>query len=135
MFELQFVYRKRYYCDQEDIFFGDCPHCMQCYTQCGQDMACKAFSDGYDGDPHEIHKIGNRRVSAFGDCCHAKIEYAYKGVTVKKYDIRNSDEDPFNPHLNCCEVTVGGITYECEKVILNGKCIYNEWDEEETYEN
>lgn len=131
MADLQFVYRKRYYCDQEDIFlYGECPHCLQCHTCAGKDMPCKAYSDGYGGDPHEIHKVGDRMVSTFGDCVHAKIEYAYKGLIAKKYDVCKSKEDPYNSHLDCVEVTAGGITYECEKVILNGICIYNEWDAE-----
>ena len=93
-------------------------------------MPCREYSDGY-GDPNELHHDGDRLVSAFGDCVHAKIEYAYKGVLAKKYDICESTIDPYNIHLKCIEVTIGGVTYECEKVVLNGECIYNEWDGEQ----
>lgn len=124
MAELQFVYRNEYYCELDPIVScsaaGRSPHCMQCYTAAAKDIGCSEYYDGNN----------NPRVIPFGDCKHAKIKYAYKGVSVKKYDICKSMDDPWNPHLECMEVTVGGITYECEKVILNGECIYNEWDDD-----
>ena len=39
--------------------------------------------------------------------------------------------DPYNPHLDHMEVTLGRKTYDCVKVVLDGKCIYNNYDDEE----
>ena len=42
----------------------------------------------------------------------------------KKYEIEPF-EDAFNPGFNCMLVRIGKNEYECDKVILNGECIYN----------
>lgn len=110
MAEIQIVYREGY-CE-----YG----CMatdydtQCHTQCAADMGCKFFNDG-EHLPNFI---------PFGDCIYAHFRTKYKGVTTKKYDIEEM-EYPYNPHLNCMLVKIGNRIYQCEKVILDGKCIYD----------
>lgn len=113
MAEIQMVYR-------EGSCAFDCvatDYCAQCHTQCACDLGCKFFNDG-EHLPNHI---------PFGDCIHASFKTKYKGVTVKNYEIEEF-EDPHNPHLNCMLVKLGRRVYECEKVSLDGKCIYNDLD-------
>ena len=43
--------------------------------------------------------------------------------------------DPYNPHLDYMQVTLGRTTYDCVKVILDGKCIYNNYDDDKVEAN
>lgn len=66
------------------------------------------------------------------DCIYAKFKYIYKGMSVKNYELQELD-DPYNPHLNCMTLETRNRIYCCEKVIkviLDGKCIYDELPEE-----
>lgn len=96
---------------------------MQCYTAVAGDCGCKYFQEendtvGEDG----VHTI------AFGDCVHAKWLYKYKGWSGKNYEIEEL-HDPYNPHLDSMLVTLGRRTYDCVRVALNGKTIFDEYDE------
>ena len=111
MAEIQIVYREGY-CD------FDCmgtEYNTQCHTQCAADTGCKFFNEG-----EHLHN-----VIPFGDCIHAKFKYIYKGMSVKNYELQELD-DPYNPHLNCMTLETRNRIYFCEKVILDGKCIYDE---------
>lgn len=113
MADIEIVYRVGYcYCECSE-------YDRQCHTQYGEEVNCRKFSH----PPHE------ENVIPYGDCVYAKFEYRYKGWTGKKYDIEEV-EDNCDPHLNCMLVKLNNKDYECEKVILNGKCIYNIYDEE-----
>jgi hypothetical protein len=119
MAEIQIVYRE-YGCRFDDCYVGmKSPHCMQCHTMAAKDLGCVDFDDGND-NPHVI---------PFGDCKNAIIKHRYKGCTVKNYEMKEF-YDTYNMHLNCMEVTIGKITYDCDKVVLNGKCIYDELEDE-----
>lgn len=125
---IQMVYLEGY-CDLNDSYCGELPYNIECHTNFAEDAECKLY---YDGE-----KPG---VIAFGDCVHAKFRRRYKGMTVKNYDIRESI-DPYNPHLNCMTVETKNKTYRCEKIILDGVCIYDEendgqpgWNREEVIE-
>lgn len=122
MADIEIVYREPY-CDSS--WWAE-PACFetQCFTGCAGDMGCKWYSDG----GRKINEHGRIEIP-FGNCIHAKFKYKYKGWNGKKYEIEKV-EDPNNPHLDYMEVYLGSERYECVKVILNGKCIYNEYDEE-----
>ena len=118
MAEIQIVYREGY-----------CAYRLPCYntgchTECASDMRCKSFYQ-----KEEVSENG-LKVIPFGDCDRAKFHYKYKGWSGKRYEIEECF-DPYNPHLDCMLVTLGKTTYECVKVILDGKCIFNEFDDEE----
>ena len=121
MAEIQIVYREPY-CQLVERGYPGCD-CFntQCFTGAARDAGCRWFSDGREPD--------SRRIP-FGNCVNAKFRYCYKGLVAKKYSI-TPEEDGWNPHLNCMVVDVNGESYDCDKVILNGKCIYNEYDAED----
>lgn len=48
-------------------------------------------------------------------------------MNIKNYELEEF-QDTYNLHLNCMMLTTRNKIYECEKVILDGKCIYNEYD-------
>lgn len=112
MAEIKIIYRKGY-CEMMGAFF-----CRQCYTECASDLGCNMFNEG----KHE------EDVIPFGDCIHAKFKYIYKGMNVKNYELEEL-QDTYNLHLNCMMLKTRNKIYECEKVILDGKCIYNELEE------
>ena len=111
MANIQMIYRKGYcdasWCNQEE-------YCAVCHTSGAGTLGCQTFDEG----KHEPNE------HPFGNCIYAKFRMIYKGVTTKNYIIEPF-EDIYNMHLNCMLVTVGKKVYECEKVILDGQCIYN----------
>ena len=120
MADIQIVYRDGY-CEIAECncdVIGN--YCTQCHTQAAEDLGCKYYDEG----SHDANVI------PFGDCIHALFRRKYKGIVAKKYDIEPF-EDNYNMHLNCMAVTAGRKTYYCDKVILNGKCIYNNIREDE----
>ena len=50
-------------------------------------------------------------------------------MNIKNYELEEF-QDTYNLHLNCMMLKTRNKIYECEKVILDGKCIYNEYDDE-----
>lgn len=105
MAEIQLVYRK--YCCRYQGF--SCDYSMQCHTAAASDVGCELFKKDVITDA----------------CKFADIKHKYKGLSAKAYDIEPSEHDPYNPHLDCMIVKIGKNEYECDKVILNGECIYN----------
>lgn len=85
----------------------------KCLSQFGDEVICPYYNDG--------SKMDDRRIP-YGNCIYADYEYIYKGISAKTFEIRvvesRFDLDEW------AEVTVGGKTYECTSVILNGKTIY-----------
>jgi len=117
MAEIQIVYREGY-CD-----YGLPDYNTQCHTCCGEDLGCKYFLQD------EITGENGIKVIPFGDCNRAKFMYKYKGWSGKRYEIEECF-DPYNPQLDSMIVTLGRKEYDAVKVILDGKCIFNEFDEE-----
>lgn len=117
MAEIQIVYREGY-CD-----YGLPDYNTQCHTCCGEDLGCKCFLQD------EITGENGIKVIPFGDCSRAKFMYKYKGWSGKRYEIEECF-DPYNPQLDSMIVTLGRKAYDAVKVILDGKCIFNEFDEE-----
>lgn len=113
MAEIQIVYREGY------CAYGGEDYCTQCHCQCAGDLGCNMFNEG----KHE------EDVIPFGVCIYAKFKYIYKGMDIKNYELKEL-QDTYNPHLNCMMLETRNKIYECEKVILDGKCIYNEYDDE-----
>lgn len=122
MADVQIVYREPY-CDDwrcHEEF------CMQCYTDaCARDLGC----DGYKSPKPYTDEHGNR-VLPLSVCENAKYRYVYMGWTGKKYEMAE-ERDNMTPELDCMDVWLGSRNYKCVKVILNGKCIFNEFDAEE----
>lgn len=113
MAEIQIEYSEGY-CELQYSHFG-CKdnYCMQCHTGAASDLGC----DGYDEGEYDADTI------PFGDCIHAKFRTKYKGMSVKRYEIEPFEDD-YNPHLNCMILSTGRKDYYCDKIILDGKCIY-----------
>lgn len=122
MADIQIVYRVGYcVCDRKD-------YCVQCHTCVADDLGCEYYCPDPDTDEN------GRKVIPFGDCNRAMFKYIYKGWTGKRYEIEESRDD-YNPHLDCMIVTLGQYEYECVKVVLDGKCIFNEYDDDRGDEN
>jgi hypothetical protein len=120
MAEIQIVYR-HYFCDCiefEDEFID------QCLTGAARDYGCKGFSNGGITSDEE-----GRLIIPFGDCVHAQWDYRYKGWVGKRYEMEEI-KDAYNPHLDCMRVRLGKTEYDCDKVTLNGECIYNNGEAE-----
>ena len=120
MAEIEIVYREGY-CEI-DFGAGKCFN-TQCYTAVAEDAGCKYFQ----ADNETVGEDGVRTL-AFGDCVHAKWLYKYKGWSGKNYEMEEL-RDPYNPHLDSMQVTLGRRIYDCVKVVLNGKIIFDEYDE------
>lgn len=117
MAEIQIVYRE-YYCAADYPKF-----CTQCYTQFAKDLGCPCYDDGTSFEKYIIRKDGTREIP-FGDCFRSRVRHIYKGLSAKNYEIEPF-EDTYNPFFNCMHVKIGKKEYECDRVILNGDCIYN----------
>ena len=117
--DIQIVYRVGY-CDFYQMGTEYDIGCHCCYadsTDCRYYLAERwETEDGQD-------------VIPFGNCAHAHFEYRYKGWTGKKYEMEEC-RDPHNPHIDSMLVKLGNKEYDCVKVTLNGKIIFNEYDEE-----
>ena len=120
MADIQIVYREGFcsHWSEGDSF------CIQCYTSCAGDMGCKFYSDG--GKKTDADGLV---IIPFGDCVYADWKYKYKCWSGKNYEMEE-EHDPYNPHLDSMCVRLGKTEYDCVKVILDGKCIYNEYDKE-----
>lgn len=116
MANIEMVYREGY-CELGDLKETD--YSKQCHTCVASDAGCPCFNDGQT----------DSRVVPFGDCIHAKFDTKYKGMARKRYDIWKHEDD-YNPHLNCMVVSTGKREYDCSKVIVDGKVIYDEDKEE-----
>jgi len=103
MAEIQMVYFSEY-CDS----YAAEKFCHQCLTEYARGVECPSLCIGSDGS-----------------CIFAKLKRAYKGITVKNYTIEEQDwEDVYGGFT--MEVSVRGGIYTCEKIILNGECIFDE---------
>lgn len=119
MAEIQIVYWADRWCDY------NCPgYSMQCHTMAAEDMGCKYFIP----DGPTVTEDG-KKIIPFGDCARANSKYNRKGWSGKNYEMEEFS-DPYNPHLDYMQVTLGRTTYDCVKVILDGKCIYNNYDDD-----
>lgn len=117
MAEIEIVYREGH------CVYNGKEYCDQCHTCTAEDMGCEYF-----------HQEKKPNVIPFGDCDRARFDYIYKGWAGKHYEMEEF-RDPYNPQLDCMVVTMGRKAYDCVKVTLNGKCIFNVYDEEGENEN
>lgn len=99
-------------------------YCPTCHTCWADEIGCRFYCSG------EVEEKNGVRLIPFGNCIHAHYDYGFKGGVYKRYEMEEYT-DSYNMHMNCMNVTLGGYVYECVKVTLDGKVIYNEWDEEE----
>ena len=97
---------------------------MQCITESASDTGC-------------IHcKIQEPYKNFLGitvyptnECVHAYMEYKFKGVTAKNYEMEEIDSPECA--YTWMDVTIGKQRYMCVKVTIDGRCIYNIYDDEE----
>ena len=124
MADIEIIYRKGY-CELEERGYGhDIEYDIGCHECWAEDSNCKYFAH-----PEPLQAEDGTRIIPFGDCAHAKFEYRYKGWSGKRYEMEEY-RDPYNSHLDSMLVKLGKTEYNCVKVIMNGKCIFNEYDEE-----
>ena len=116
MAEIQIVYREGY-CDYNCSKF-----CGQCYTGAAEDNGCKYYHGGC------AIEVNGQKVIPYGDCTRARFRYIHKGGCWKNYEMEEVT-DEYNPHLDSMLVTLGRTTYDCVKVKLDGKVIYNNYDD------
>ena len=64
----------------------------------------------------------------------AEQGFMYKGWSGYRYEIEEVLED-LPEYDNYALVRLGGQVYECVKVKLDGKCIFNDYDDEEVMPN
>lgn len=128
MADIQIVYRGGF-CE----YHNEEEYCQMCHTSYAKECGgCRSFAYGDNSGGIEFSIDGKPfSVVPFGDCAHAKYNYKYKGWTGKRYEIEQ-DEHGLTPELDCMLVTLGSKQYDCVKVILDGKCIYNIFDKDQT---
>ena len=129
MADIEIVYRMPY-CEHDLAAIKDFN--TQCFTCVANNTGCKYFNDG--GKKESVINGIKTIVIPFGDCIYAKFKYIYKGWSGRRYEMEEQ-KDPHNPHLDSMKVMLGNKVYDCVKVTLNGKCIYNEYDDEAEEEN
>ena len=96
----------------------------QCITEAADAGYCRHYkrSEKYKREDGVI-------VIPMANCVHAYIEYRFKGVTAKSYEMEEID-DPVCAY-SWMDVKIGKQKYACAKVTLDGRCIYNVYDDEE----
>ena len=114
MSEIEIVYRSSMVCD-----FGSEKLCKQCHSSFAYDVGCECY------DP-----LGD------DSCSRAHYRYSRKGWVGKSYEIREPFENNYDYDLSYIPVVLGRKLYEqCVKVKLNGRVIYNNYDDEEVDED
>ena len=120
MAEIEIVYRSSLVCDfyREEL-------CEQCHTSAAFDVGCEYY-------------LPDRSVEPFGNgtCSRAHFRYSRKGWVGKSYEIGEPFESNCDHSLDYIPVVLGGKSYnQCVKVKLNGRVIYNNYDNEEVDED
>ena len=121
MANIEMVYREGRCTSTHQPSFDELGYCHECHTQFAYTLDCA----GYDDGSHKSCLI------PFGDCQNAIYDIKYKGITAKNYQMEPEKTHPFHPRSECMIVRIGRQEYECYKVTLNGKVIFNTLDEEE----
>ena len=125
MAEIEIIYESEEGCSSD---FRDQEFCTRCRLSCAEDMGCRGFKHSSRGCMSEPL----RKFIPYGDCANAYVKYTRKGWSGKNYEIEPPIEDPFSPHMDAVDVVLGRTYYErCVKVKLNGKVIFNNYDDEE----
>ena len=114
MAEIQIMYRK-YCCDLNPSEID-----TVCFCDYAQDKGCP-FYQGEERQPGYV---------PFGSCQRAQIKFGRKGWVGKRYEMEEV-EVPYIHGFDYMRVRLGNTDYTCEKVVLDGECIYNTFDNEE----
>lgn len=118
MAEIQMVYM-RFRCKYNSEYLN-----TQCFTEAAGDTGCYNFHH-----PEPYRDADGILVYPIFRCLHAYVEYKYKGVTAKSYEMEEID-DPECAY-SWIDIKIGKQKYACAKVTLDGRCIYNVYDDEE----
>ena len=130
MAEIEIVYLKGY-CDCEMPFYDEGCH-SEFASEVGKGCDCSCFDAGGDKGSDMVNMGDGCIGFTHGNCINAKYHYCHKGCTTKKYEIHT---DCYDRETDSTQVTIGNKTYDCVKVKLNGKCIFNSYDDEEEHKN
>lgn len=118
MAEIEIVYETGH-CELNDASYGE-----ECHSEYACDMGCRQFEEDKEYGPLPPNCLG---IKPYGNCKHAITDYIHKGWSGKKYEIGAPFTYDYEEHVM---VTLGKTDYCCCKVKLNGKIIFNEYDEE-----
>lgn len=118
MADIEIVYRIGHCAENCPDYDLDCHSNHADFTGCSRYISLNPYYDN------------GRLIIPVGDCSKAVFEYKRKGWTGKRYEMEEVHDD-FDPGIDYMEVTIGNRIYNCVKVILDGKCIYNNYDDEE----
>lgn len=88
--------------------------CDACFGNRADELGCIHYGRDTQGGKYE-HVYGLQ-------CRYAHADTAYKGMTVKNYEIKEV-HDPYEMY---CEVMTRNQYYKCYKVILDGVCVYGD---------
>ena len=107
-----------------------CEYYQECFFeyQCAGENA-KEYAESHDcpyyNDGTSLMKLvyPDKRYVPYGDCHNVNYDKGYKRISTSNYDIvDNSTEGKVY-------VTIGkgknAVEYECSKVVLNGKCLFD----------
>ena len=119
MADIEIVYLSDAFCDE------DCKdYSVQCHTFAA-DSGCPYYVGTKSSQPCPYQE-----AKKFGPCANAILRYVHKGWSGTNYEIIPGEEDPYCPKAPIASVKLGRNTYECAKVTLNGKVIYNNYDDD-----
>lgn len=96
----------------------------ECFSEYAGYQGCRQFEEDKEDEPVSENCLG---VLPYGNCKHAIRDHIHKGWSGKKYWI---GEPYFDHYEKRVIVELGKTVYCCCKVKLNGKIIFNEYDEE-----
>lgn len=99
---------------------------MQCFTDAAEDGGCVSYTH----DKRYTDEKGILHIPSYA-CKHARTNYIHKGVTAKSYEIEPEHESDYDDGwYKTAKVYIGRRGYDCVKVKLDGKCIFNSYDDE-----
>jgi len=122
MANIEIIYRKKW------CLIGTDPTSKKFRNACFDPECAHDVCEYFSADHTWMKKNGLDCLrSDFSPCASAYVKYVYKGWTGKKYEIEQMSDDGLGDYML---VTLGNQTYECERVSLNGKCIFDQYAEE-----
>lgn len=121
---IEIVYMYASYCK-----IGHENHCKQCHSIDACELDCECF---VPRPKHSIEKLPRNPLP----CARAIVHYVRKGWSGKNYEIAPKHDFPNDdyPEYPAAIVKLGQKTYYCAKVTLDGKVIFNNYDDEASAE-
>lgn len=102
-------------------------YCEACHGMYANEFGCEFYKKA--GGRIWSDKLQKEVYCVREGCAYADIDdTSERWVSAKNYDIHMVDDETFGLYMG---VTINGKTSLCTKVVLNGKCIYDEIAETE----